>query len=46
MIEVIKIAILSILFWQLLSCIAIMVNEDKGLYFSVCVPAFIFNIIG
>ena len=23
-----------------------MVNEDKGLYFSVCVPAFILNIIG
>lgn len=46
MIEVIKIVILSILFWQLLSCVAIMINEDKGLYFSVCVPAFILNIIG
>lgn len=46
MIEVIKIAVLSILFWQIISCIAIMVNEDKGLYFSVCVPAFILNIIG
>ena len=46
MIEVIKIVILSILFWQIISCIAIMINEDKGLYFSVCVPAFILNIIG
>lgn len=46
MIEVIKIAILSVLFWQTISCVAIMINEDKGLYFSVCVPAFILNIIG
>ena len=46
MVEVIKIAILSILFWQTISCIAIMINEDKGLYFSICVPAFILEIIG
>lgn len=46
MIEVIKIVILSILFWQIITCIAIMINDDKGLYFSVCVPAFILNIIG
>ena len=44
--EIIKIAILSILFWQTISCVAIMINEDKGLYFSICVPAFILEIIG
>ena len=46
MIEVIKIAILSILFWQIISCIAVLINEEKGLYFSICVPVFILNIIG
>ncbi len=46
MVEVIKIAILSVLFWQIISCVAIMINEDKGLYFSICIPAFILEIIG
>ena len=41
MIEIIKIAVLSILFWQTVSCIAVIINESKGTYFAICVPAFI-----
>ena len=46
MIEVIKIAVLSILFWQIISCIAVLINEDKGIYFAICIPAFLLNCFG
>lgn len=44
--EILKIVILSVLAWQVLSCIAITINEAKGTYFAVCIPAFICEIIG
>lgn len=44
--EVIKIAILSVLFWQIISCIAVLINEDKGIYFAICIPAFVLACFG